>query len=64
MNYTEADSQATIRPTDTTKAASPTQRMRNVIVGNRVTTASRLRDEWDEGKQRSSYVVRGEPPAH
>lgn len=49
---------------DTTKAASPTQKLRNRSVGTSVKTASRSRDEWDEGKQRSSYVARGESPRH
>lgn len=44
---------------DTTKAARPTQKMWNRSVRTSVTTASRLRDEWDEGKHRSSCVVRG-----
>ena len=42
----------------TTKAASPTQELRNRSIGTSVMTASRSRDEWDEGKQRSSYVAR------
>ena len=46
---------------DTTKVARPTQKLRSRSVGTSVTTASRSRDEWDEGKQRSSYVARGKP---
>lgn len=65
MIYIEA------RPSDNTgsthnatKVVSSTYLMPNEMVGKGVATASLSRDEWGEGKQRSSYVARGDSAGH